>query len=397
MQKLASVLLVDDDATTNYLHQRLLYQLGVTDHVLVAENGEQALTLLAQACLSPDPATCPALVLLDLNMPVMNGVDFLAAYQPAPPTPPLVIVLLTTALAPRDQAQLHALPVADILEKPLPKRSWLRCCTGISGAGRPPTSPVASRRGTRRREPTTDRGCLERQTKALSGSVGARIFSVVSTSSPAARWNARYQQLPPLAPLTPADTSLRLVAETGLAHDAPILDVGCGTSAFLAGLLDQRYGNLLATDISMTALQRHRQQLGAGRADRILWLEDDVLDPRQLQVLEPILLWHDQGLLPEFTHVRQQAAYRHLLDHMLLPGGWLLLAVPATDATSLASSSAYSTDQLAALLGDDYQLHRQVQASYARLAEPAQLYTYALFQRGLHPHGGFRPAHVRNV
>lgn len=110
MQKLASVLLVDDDATTTFLHQRLLHQLGVTDHVLVAKNGEQALTLLAD--------TCPALVLLDLSMPVMRGIDFLEAYQPTPPTPPLVIVLLTS-LPVSDRARLLALPVADVVEKPL--------------------------------------------------------------------------------------------------------------------------------------------------------------------------------------------------------------------------------------------------------------------------------------
>lgn len=222
------------------------------------------------------------------------------------------------------------------------------------------------------------------------------MLPVVSTSSPAAHWNARYQQLPPLAPLTQADTSLRLIADTGLAHDAPILDVGCGTSAFLAGLLAQRYGNLLATDISATALQQHQRQLGAEQADRILWLEDDILNPRQLRTLEPILLWHDQGLLQEFTKVPQQAAYRQLLDHMLLPGGWLLAATLAPDAASPGGKSAYTADQLAALLGEEYQLRRQLQAPYGRLAEPVQPYTYALFQRSLHPRRGFRQAHLGN-
>ena len=121
MQKLTSVLLVDDDATTNYLNQQLLQRLGVTDHVLIAENGEQALNLLAHTCLPPETATCPALVLLDLNMPVMSGIGFLEAYQPAPPAPPLVIVMLTTSLHARDRAQLQTLSIADIVEKPLTK------------------------------------------------------------------------------------------------------------------------------------------------------------------------------------------------------------------------------------------------------------------------------------
>ena len=223
------------------------------------------------------------------------------------------------------------------------------------------------------------------------------MSTVVSTSSPAEHWNARYQQLPPLAPLANADASLRLVAATGLPHDAPILDVGCGTSAFLASLQDQRYRNLLATDISATALQQHQRQLGPAQADRILWLEDDIINPRQVQALEPILLWHDQGLLQEFTKVPQQAAYRHLLDHMLLPGGWLILATRAPDAAAPGRKGAYTAFQLAALLGEDYQLHQQLQAPYGRLAEPVQPYTYALFQRDWHPHGGFRPAHIGNL
>lgn len=219
----------------------------------------------------------------------------------------------------------------------------------------------------------------------------------MSTSSPAVRWNKRYQQFLPLAPLTQADASLRLVAETGLAHDAPILDVGCGTSAFLAGLLDQHYRNLLATDISATALEQHRRQLGAERADRILWLEDDVTNPRQLMALKPILLWHDQGLLQELTQVPQQAAYRQLLDHMLMPGGWLILAAIAPDAASPAGKVAYTAGQLAALLGEEYQVRRHFQAPYGRLAEPTQPYTYALFQRGFHPRRGFRQARVGNL
>jgi len=116
MQKLASVLLVDDDPTTNFLHEQLLISLGVTDNCLVAENGAEALTLLAN-----DPAfedSCPDLVLLDVHMPVMDGIDFLEAYVQPPRHPPVVIVL-TTSVHARDQARMASLPVADWVNKPL--------------------------------------------------------------------------------------------------------------------------------------------------------------------------------------------------------------------------------------------------------------------------------------
>jgi CheY-like chemotaxis protein len=116
MQKLSSILLVDDDPTTNFLHEQLLLSLGVTDHCLVAENGADALALLAE--YAPPDGVCPALVLLDVHMPVMDGIEFLEAYI-QPPSPPPVVIVLTTSVHARDQARMAKLPVADWVSKPL--------------------------------------------------------------------------------------------------------------------------------------------------------------------------------------------------------------------------------------------------------------------------------------
>jgi CheY-like chemotaxis protein len=118
MQKLSSVLLVDDDETTNFLNAHLLKSLGVTDQVLLAHNGQEALDLLAQHC-APSTTTCPMLVLLDINMPVMGGIEFLEAYQPQPPAPAIHMVILTTSMHASDLARLQALPHLTVLHKPL--------------------------------------------------------------------------------------------------------------------------------------------------------------------------------------------------------------------------------------------------------------------------------------
>ncbi|WP_082774077.1 response regulator [Hymenobacter sp. PAMC 26628] len=117
MKKLSSVLLVDDNDTTNFLNEPLLTKLGVAEAVLVARNGEEALRMLATAC--DTPATCPELVLLDLNMPMMSGIDFLEAFQPPPPAPPICVIVLTTTTHSRDLARLASLPHAGLLHKPL--------------------------------------------------------------------------------------------------------------------------------------------------------------------------------------------------------------------------------------------------------------------------------------
>ena len=121
MLPLSSVLLVDDDSTTNYLNKLLLTRMGVAEQVLVAENGEQALRTLDQTCSDPESAACPRLILLDMNMPVLNGLAFLEAYvqMPLAQQRAIVIVMLTTSLHPVDLAQARQLPIAGFLNKPL--------------------------------------------------------------------------------------------------------------------------------------------------------------------------------------------------------------------------------------------------------------------------------------
>ena len=118
--KLRCILLVDDDETTNYLNRKLLQKLDVTEQVMVALNGEEALQVLRTQC-SEASRTCPALVFLDINMPQMDGFEFLRAYQqlPLPQRGAIVIVMLTTPLHPQDLERLQQFPVAGFLSKPL--------------------------------------------------------------------------------------------------------------------------------------------------------------------------------------------------------------------------------------------------------------------------------------
>ena len=123
MPSLSSVLLIDDDSTTNFLNKALLTRMGVAQQVLTAEDGEQGLRTLGQTCLGPDSAACPQLILLDMNMPVLNGLGFLEAYAQLPLVPqrPIVIVMLTTSLHPVDQTRAEQMPIAGFLTKPLTK------------------------------------------------------------------------------------------------------------------------------------------------------------------------------------------------------------------------------------------------------------------------------------
>jgi CheY-like chemotaxis protein len=121
MPAISCTLLVDDDETTNFLNQALLQRMAVTDTVLVAGNGQEALELLHTHCVAPPLPTCPALILLDMKMPRMNGFEFLQAYtqRPATDNPAVIIIMLTTSLNTQDVEKMQGLPIAGYLTKPL--------------------------------------------------------------------------------------------------------------------------------------------------------------------------------------------------------------------------------------------------------------------------------------
>jgi hypothetical protein len=187
--------------------------------------------------------------------------------------------------------------------------------------------------------------------------------------------------------------SLRLFETTALSYDAPILDVGAGHSPFLTALLERGYANLIAADCSATALHQLRQQLPEQQAGHVLWVVDDVTAPQHLFQLEPVLLWHDRGLLHGVLGAPAQAAYRRLLDYMVLAHGWVLLGVlaptphgPLADGGLLVQP--YDVAGLAAFLGEGYALRHVFDEVHLPPQGSHQPYTYALFQRHNAPSRG---------
>lgn len=119
MQQLECVLLVDDDEITNFVHESLIDDLGFAKQVLVAKNGQEAIQIIRQQ--AEQGRHCPNLTFMDINMPVMNGFEFLEAYQQLDEAlrQSIIIVMLTTSLNPKDIERTKNRGVADFLNKPL--------------------------------------------------------------------------------------------------------------------------------------------------------------------------------------------------------------------------------------------------------------------------------------
>jgi CheY-like chemotaxis protein len=119
MQILDCILLVDDDEITNFVHETLIEKMEITQQILVALNGQEALDLIKQGKVNDFGSN--SLIILDINMPVMNGFEFLAAYHQLDERlrQSLLIVMLTSSVNPKDVERIKQLGVEDILHKPL--------------------------------------------------------------------------------------------------------------------------------------------------------------------------------------------------------------------------------------------------------------------------------------
>ncbi len=83
MDGLDCILLVDDDEVNNYLNKLLIKKSGIDVHVEVALNGLMALEYLTSSGQYKENKTYPrpGIIFLDINMPRMNGWEFLDAYK----------------------------------------------------------------------------------------------------------------------------------------------------------------------------------------------------------------------------------------------------------------------------------------------------------------------------
>jgi len=114
-----TILLVDDDATARYLVRRCLTKLPLQGQVLEAENGQQALALVESYCQSTD-APHSLLILLDLNMPVMDGLEFLERHLHLPSVCQQVASVVVISATPSETERGRARQLAvEVKPKPV--------------------------------------------------------------------------------------------------------------------------------------------------------------------------------------------------------------------------------------------------------------------------------------
>jgi CheY-like chemotaxis protein len=113
--KQLNILVIDDDEVDVMNVQRAFKKGNITNPLLVAGDGIQGLEVLR----SPDFPKTNRLVLLDLNMPRMNGIEFLRELRADPELKSTTVVVLTTSNDSHDKIDAYNLNVAGYLRKPV--------------------------------------------------------------------------------------------------------------------------------------------------------------------------------------------------------------------------------------------------------------------------------------
>jgi cyclopropane fatty-acyl-phospholipid synthase-like methyltransferase len=141
--------------------------------------------------------------------------------------------------------------------------------------------------------------------------------------------------------------SLDLVDQSGVTPSSGVVDVGAGWSTLVDHLVERKFTDLAAVDLSATALRTVRERLGDSGAQVRL----EVADILDLDLGRRFTLWHDRAVFHFLTELDERDDYRASLARHLEQGGWVVVATFGPDGPTHCSGLPivrYTHDELAA-------------------------------------------------
>ncbi len=113
------IMLVEDNANDEQLTLRELRKNNIANEIVVARDGEEALDLLFSGVELPGNTGLPEALLLDLNLPKIDGLEVLRRIRSDSRTSSLPVVILTASDEDRDRIQAYRLGINGYVRKPM--------------------------------------------------------------------------------------------------------------------------------------------------------------------------------------------------------------------------------------------------------------------------------------
>ena len=175
-------------------------------------------------------------------------------------------------------------------------------------------------------------------------------------------------------------TSLALIRAAAPDPATAVIDIGAGTSTLIEELLAAGYRDLMALDVSASAIDRLRRRLGkSGEAVRFI-----VADIAHWQPPRQWGVWHDRAMFHFLTGRAEQDAYIQALGKALAPGGTAIMATFALDGPEKCSGlpvQRYSAATLSERLGAGFVLVSEAPERHVTPRGVAQSFIYAVFRK----------------
>jgi 2-polyprenyl-3-methyl-5-hydroxy-6-metoxy-1,4-benzoquinol methylase len=174
--------------------------------------------------------------------------------------------------------------------------------------------------------------------------------------------------------------SLRMVQDCTVSADAPIVDVGGGSSRLVDHLLQAGYTDVSVLDLSPTALHLAQKRLGA-RSQHVAWIEADVTEHRFARKYR---IWHDRAVMHFLVDPQDEVRYVERLRHAIPTGGHAIIATFAPDGPQRCSGlpvKRHSAQSMSQVLGAGFE---PVRFEYERHRTPSgseQSFIYGWFRR----------------
>ena len=133
MENKKNVLVVDDDSTAHFLVEKVFGSLKLINNIYKAFNGREALQVIEKYCNGV--ISIPHLILLDLHMPIMNGIEFIEALRDIECLKgrKIAIAVVSSSDCPRELERIHQLGIEHVLQKPISAEQFSRLWRSVFG------------------------------------------------------------------------------------------------------------------------------------------------------------------------------------------------------------------------------------------------------------------------